>query len=130
MKTVLAISISWLVAAGAALAQQQSPSPAQDIEGHAAVERLIGNTMTGTAGGVPYFAYYDKSGTVKMQRGAEVASGQWSRDGENLCEEFPDDDDETCYTIKLAPDGMKGTMTDADGTEYAIEILPGNPRKL
>lgn len=130
MKTALAISIFFLVAAKAALAQQQGPSPAKAIEGGAAVERLLGNTMTGTSGGVAYFAYYDKSGTVKMQRGAEVTSGQWSRDGENLCEEFPDDDDETCYTIKLAPDGMKGTMTDADGAAYAIEILPGNPQRL
>ena len=48
----------------------------------------------------------------------------------DLCEEFPDDDDETCYRIELDPDGMKGTMTDADGTLYGIEILPGNPQKL
>ena len=130
MKTALAVSIFLMVASKAALAQQQTPSAAQSLEGHAAIERLIGNTMTGTADGAPYFAYYDKSGTVKMQRGTEVASGQWSRDGENLCEEFPDDDDETCYMTKLAPDGMKGTMTDADGTEYGIEILPGNPQKL
>lgn len=130
MKTAFAISIFILGAPNAALGQQQSPSPAQAIEGHAAVERLLGNTMTGTSGGVAYFAYYDKSGTVKMQRGGEIASGQWSSDGETLCEEFPDDDDETCYTVKLAPDGMKGTMTDGDGTAYAIEILPGNPQKL
>ena len=123
MKTALAVSIFLMVASKAALAQQQTPSAAQSLEGHAAIERLIGNTMTGTADGAPYFAYYDKSGTVKMQRGAEVASGQWSRDGENLCEE-------TCYMIKLDPDGVKGTMTDADGTEYGIEILPGNPQKL
>jgi hypothetical protein len=119
-----------MVATPAAVAQQQTPSPAQGLEGQAAVERLIGNTMTGTAGGVPYFAFYDRSGTVKMQHGTEVVSGQWSRDGENLCEEFPDDDDETCYGIKLDPNGTKGTMTDADGTAYAIEILLGNPQKL
>jgi hypothetical protein len=129
LKTAPAISIFLLVATQA-LAQQQGPSPTQNLEGHAAVDRLIGNTMTGTSGGVPYFAFYDRSGTVKMQRGTEVASGQWSRDGEGLCEEFPDDDDETCYIIKLNPEGMTGTMTDADGTAYAIEILPGNPQKL
>jgi hypothetical protein len=134
LKTAPAISI-FLVVATQALAQQQGPSSAlslegQNLEGHAAVDRLVGNTMTGTSGGVAYFAYYDRGGTVKMERGKEVASGQWSRDGESLCEEFPDDDDETCYMIKLDPDGVKGTMTDADGTEYGIEILPGNPRKL
>ena len=128
MKTALAISIFSTVATGALA--QQPPSPAQSLEGNAAVERLIGNTMTGTADGVPYFAFYDRSGTVKIERGGEVASGQWSRDRENLCEEFPDDDDETCYMIKLDPDGVKGTMTDTDGTAYGIEILPGNPKKL
>jgi len=130
LKTPLAISIFLMIAPGTALAQQQVPSPGRGIEGHAAVERVVGNTMTGTADGVPYFAFYDTSGTVKMKRGGDVASGQWASDGETLCEEFPDDDDETCYTIKLDPDGLKGTMTDADGTAYAIEILPGNPQKL
>ncbi len=134
MKTTLATSI-FLMVASQALAQQQGSSPTpnregQKLEGRAAVDRLIGNTMTGTSDGTPYFAFYESSGTVKMQRGKEVASGQWSRDGETLCEEFPDDDDETCYRIKLDPDGMKGTMTDADGTEYGIEILPGNPQNL
>ena len=129
LKTALVVSILGLMPIEV-LAQQQPPSPALGIEGHAAVERLVGNTMTGTAGGLPYFAFYDKGGTVKMQRGGEVASGQWSSDGDDLCEEFPDDDDETCYTIKLDPGGAKGTMTDTDGTAYEIEVLPGNPRKL
>ena len=130
MKPALALSIFLMIAQATALAHQQVPSSDQDIEGHAAVEKVIGNTMTGTADGVPYFAYYETTGTVKMQRGGEVASGQWSRDRESLCEEFPDDDDETCYTIRLDAGGMKGTMTDTDGTAYTIEILPGNPQKL
>ncbi|MBV9568564.1 MAG: hypothetical protein JO172_10525 [Hyphomicrobiales bacterium] len=129
LKSTLVVSILGMVPIEV-LAQQQPVLPSPGIEGHDAVEKLIGNTMTGTSGGVAYFAFYDKGGTVKMQRSGEVASGQWSSDGENLCEEFPDDDDETCYTIKLEPGGAKGTMTDADGTAYLIEILPGNPQKL
>ena len=55
---------------------QQAPSPSAlaKLTGHAAIERLIGNTMTGTADGEPYFAFYDKDGTVKMQRGGDVST--------------------------------------------------------
>jgi hypothetical protein len=117
----------------AVLAQQQqppSPSPSQPakLTGHAAIDALVGNTMTGTAEGSPYFAYYDKNGEVRMQQGRDVSVGHWSIDSEDLCEEYPDDDDETCYKLDL--DGAKGVMTDEDGTAYAIEIIPGNPRKL
>jgi hypothetical protein len=109
---------------------QQAPSPPAlgKLTGHAAIERLIGNTMTGTADGQPYFAFYDKDGTVKMQRGGDVSTGKWSIDGDDLCEEYPDDDDETCYKLEL--DGDSGVMTDEDGTVYKIEIIPGNPKKL
>ncbi|MFI5012646.1 MAG: hypothetical protein ACHQAY_09880 [Hyphomicrobiales bacterium] len=108
---------------------QQAPSPSQGkLAGRAAIEALIGNTMTGTADGTPYFAFYDKDGTVRMQRGSEVSEGKWSIDGDNLCEEYPEDDDETCYKLEL--DGASGIMTDEDGTVYKIEIIPGNPHKL
>jgi len=120
---------AWLLIFVPALAQQPAPSaPSGKLTGRAAVERLIGNTMTGTSEGVPYFAFYDPEGAVRMQRGGEVSSGKWSIDGDNLCEEFPEDDDETCYHLEI--EGDKGTMTDEDGTAYAIEILAGNPRKL
>jgi hypothetical protein len=131
LKAALAISIS-AAASCPALAQQPplSPGATPSLTGHAAVERLIGNTMTGTADGVPYFAFYDKDGTVRMQRDGAVSTGQWSSDGEGLCEEFPEDEDETCYTLTLDRDGATGIMTDADGVAYMIGILPGNSRKL
>jgi hypothetical protein len=128
-KTAFAVCMS-VAASSPAFAQQGPPSPpaVQKLGGHAAVEKLIGNTMTGTAGGVPYFAFYEKGGTLKMQRGGEISTGQWSSDGDYLCEEFPDDEDETCYRVEL--DGTTGIMTDGDGVAYMIEIVPGNPRNL
>jgi hypothetical protein len=118
--------------AGIALAQQppiapDTASPGK-LAGHAAVEALAGNTMNGTADGAPYFAYYDKSGEVRMKRGGAVETGHWAADGDDLCEEYPDDEDETCYKLDL--DGAKGVITDEDGTSYAVTILPGNPEKL
>jgi len=112
------------------LAQQPpaAPSPSGKLSGKAAIEALIGNTMTGNADGVPYFAFYVRDGTVTMKRGAEVTSGKWSIAGDDLCEEYPDDEDESCYKLEL--DGMSGIMTDEDGTPYKVEILPGNPEKL
>jgi hypothetical protein len=120
--------ISMLVSSLAFAQQAPSPSALAKLTGHAAIERLIGNTMTGTADGEPYFAFYDKDGTVKMQRGGDVSTGKWSIDGDDLCEEYPDDEDETCYKLEL--DGDSGVMTDEDGTAYKIEIIPGNPKKL
>ena len=120
-----------LLVCGPGLAQQQAaPSPSQSakLAGRAAIDALIGNTMTGTADGSPYFAYYDKNGEVRMQQGRDISIGHWSIDHDDLCEEYPEDDDETCY--KLGLDGAKGVMTDEDGTAYAIEIIPGNPKKL
>jgi hypothetical protein len=119
-----------MLTSGALFAQQPapSPSPATKLTGHAAIEALIGNTMTGSADGAPYFAFYDKDGTVKMKRGGEVSTGKWSFDEDDLCEEYPDDDDETCYKLELS--GQTGIMTDEDGTAYKVEILPGNPEKL
>jgi hypothetical protein len=120
-----------LLTLGPALAQQPpSPSGEGKLIGRAAIDKLIGNTMSGTAQGSPYFAFYDKDGTVRMQRDGAVSTGQWSSDGEGLCEEFPEDEDETCYTLALDGDGATGIMTDADGVAYMIGILPGNSRKL
>jgi hypothetical protein len=132
VRLALAIGVMLLVR-GPGLAQEQgapspAPSPPAKLTGHAAIDALIGNTMTGTAEGAPYFAYYDKNGEVRMQQGRDVSIGHWSIDRDDLCEEYPEDDDETCYKLEL--DGAEGVMTDEDGTAYAIEIIPGNPRKL
>jgi hypothetical protein len=115
---------------GGAFAQQppSSPPASGKVTGRAAIDKLIGNTMTGTIEGAPYFAYYDKDGTVRMQVGSDVMAGKWTIDGDGFCEEYPDDEDETCYHLEI--DGNGALMTDEDGTVYKIEILPGNPKKL
>jgi hypothetical protein len=130
MAGVFAGGIALLTLSAAALAQQPAPvpAPAAHLAGRAAVEALAGNTMTGTADGAPYFAYYDRNGEVRMKRGGDVETGHWAADEGRLCEEYPDDDDETCYTLDL--EGDHGTMTDEDGTAYAITIVRDNPEKL
>jgi hypothetical protein len=118
-----------LLTLGPALAQEPPSPPGESkLIGRAAIDKLIGNTMSGTAQGSPYFAFYDKDGTVRMQIGGDLQSGKWTIDGDDLCEEFPDDEDETCYHLEL--EGNSGVMTDEDGTAYKIEIIPGNPKKL
>jgi len=109
-------------------AQPPSPAAPTKITGRAAIDRLVGNTMTGTLEGSPYFAFYDKDGAVRMQASGDVTAGKWAADGDDLCEEFPDDGDETCYRLEL--DGNSGIMTDEDGAVYKIDIIPGNPKKL
>jgi hypothetical protein len=129
MARALVLAICALMLTSALSFGQQPPSPpGGKVEGRAAIDKLIGNTMTGTIESAPYFAFYDPSGTVKMQVGSDVGTGKWTIDGDRLCEEFPEDEDETCYHLEL--DGNNGTMTDEDGSVYKIEILPGNPKKL
>ena len=84
--------------------------------------------MTGTIGSAPYFAYYDPDGSVRMLVGSDKTAGKWAIDGDKLCEEYPDDEDETCYHLELDANGA--VMTDEDGTVYKIEIIPGNPKQL
>ena len=125
---ILAICAFILTSACAFAQQAPSPSAPGKLAGRAAIEKLLGNTMTGTIEGAPYFAYYDKDGTVRMQVGSDTTTGKWTIDGDNLCEEYPDDEDETCYHLDI--DDTGAVMTDEDGTAYKIEILPGNPKKL
>jgi hypothetical protein len=128
LRGLLAICFAFFIS-GMAIAQQApSPSAEGKVTGRAAIDKLIGNTMSGMAQGSPYFAFYDPNGTVRMQTGSDLQAGKWSIDEDNLCEEFPDDEDESCYHLEL--EGTSGVMTDEDGTAYKIEIIPGNPKKL
>ena len=82
-RTFVAACLS-LLTLGPALAQQPpSPSGEGKLIGRAAIDKLIGNTMSGTAQGSPYFAFYDKDGTVRMQIGGDLQSGKWTIDGDD-----------------------------------------------
>ena len=130
----LLLAICALILTSAFGFAQDAPAPAPgqvtpgQVTGRAAIDKVIGNTMSGTIENEAYFAYYDKDGTVRMLVGGNVSHGKWSIDGNNLCEEFPDDEDETCYHFQI--DDAGGIMTDEDGTDYKIEIIKGNPKKL
>ena len=52
----------------------------------------------------------------------------WAVRGKQVCFEYPDDDDESCYEIVV--DGNVATFTDEDGSGRRYEILKGNPKKL
>jgi len=48
--------------------------------------------------------------------------------GQQMCFEFPDDDDETCYKVEVA--GDVATFTDTTGTGLRYQVVRGNPKNL
>ena len=107
----------------------QAPAGTRKLVGLEAWSALVGNTIAGkNADGDPFFEYYLKDGSVKQLDDDEVATGEWTVKGSNVCFEFPEDDEETCY--KVAVDGKIATFTDEDGKGRRFEILAGNPKKL
>lgn len=90
---------------------------------------LVGNTIAGkNSDGDPLFEFYLKNGTVKQLDDDTTATGKWSVKGGKVCFEFPDDDEETCYSVTV--EGNIATFTDDDGSGKRYEILPGNPKRL
>lgn len=112
-----------------AQAPAASAPAARKLSGLEAWTALVGNTIAGKNNdGDPFFEFYAKNGTVKQLDDDDVATGKWSVKGTQVCFEFPDDDEETCY--KVAVDGKYATFTDEDGAGKRYEILAGNAKNL
>ncbi len=106
-----------------------APAAAARLTGAAAWATLIGNSVSGkNEDGDALTEYYLANGTVKQLVDDEVATGKWVLRGNDVCFEFPDDDDETCY--KLVVDGNIATFTDEDGAGRRYTVEKGNPKKL
>lgn len=106
-----------------------APAAPRRLTGLDAWNALVGNTIAGkNSDGDPLFEFYLKNGTVKQLDDDETATGKWSIKGGKVCFEFPDDDEETCYSVTV--EGNIATFTDDDGGGKRYEILPGNPKRL
>ena len=105
------------------------PAASAPLSGLAAWNSLLGNTISGKdTDGNPLVEYYSDKGTVKQLLDDETSTGKWSFKDNKVCFEFPDDDEESCYGVKV--DGSIATFTDSDGKGKRYDILPGNPKKL
>jgi hypothetical protein len=108
-----------------------APAPAAvgRLTGAAAWNALIGNSITGKSEeGDPLTEFYLPNGTVKQLIDDEISTGKWALRGQEICFEYPEDDDETCY--KLVVDGNIATFTDEDGAGRRYTVEKGNPKKL
>ena len=107
----------------------QAPAPARKLVGIDAVQALVGNSVVGKdADGEPLVEYYMRNGTVKQLSGDTVNTGKWVLKGQQMCFEFPDDDDETCYKVEVA--GDVATFTDDSGSGLRYQLVRGNPKNL
>jgi len=107
----------------------QAPAPARKLVGLDAVQALVGNSVVGKdADGEPLVEFYMRNGTVKQLSGDTVSTGKWVLKGQQMCFEFPDDDDETCYKVEVA--GDVATFTDNTGTGLRYQVVRGNPKNL
>ncbi|MDX7950167.1 hypothetical protein P7D22_03115 [Lichenihabitans sp. Uapishka_5] len=98
------------------------------LNGSAAWQKLVGNTVVVTTKGGSYTEFYAPDGTLRRLDGDGATTGRWNQDGTQVCFDYPDDDDHACLQVSVAAD--TGHFTDADGTADAFEILPGNPKAL
>ncbi|WP_406856496.1 hypothetical protein ABEG18_02375 [Alsobacter sp. KACC 23698] len=123
--------------AGAAAAPSAAPAPkvaqaapaAGKLTGLAALNAVIGNTVSGkNADGDAGVWFYDKKGAVKQLVDDEITVGKWAIKGEKICEEYPEDDEETCYTVDVS--GNVATFADEDGNGRRYTIAAGNAKNL
>ena len=141
----LAVPALLLAAAAAGPALGQAPPPAEApadqpqkprrLTGVEAWNTLIGNSATGRTKEGTRTDYYAPDGTIKTLIGSELKTGKWRLDGEKVCLEYPqsdedddDEDDETCYKVTIT--GNYVIFLDDDGEGWRLRIVPGNPKDL
>ncbi|MCW6509102.1 hypothetical protein [Lichenifustis flavocetrariae] len=108
------------------VAAEDAPPPS--IDGSAAWQTLIGNTIIVTSKAGSYMEYFEPDGTIRHVDQDGKAVGRWTFGDGKVCLDFPDEDDRTCVTPHVS--GTTGTFADQDGGTDQFEILPGNPKGL
>jgi hypothetical protein len=107
----------------------QAAPAAGKLTGMAALNAVIGNTVSGkNSDGDAGVWFYDKKGAVKQLVDDEITVGKWAIKGEKICEEYPEDDEETCYTVEVS--GNIATFADEEGNGRRYTIAAGNAKNL
>lgn len=117
-----------LLAAALVLGIAQARAQETKLEGAAAWQKLVGNTAVVTTKGGSYTEFYEADGDLRRIDADGATKGKWTQDADQVCFDYPDDDDHVC--LHVAVDGSSGRFTDTDGTVDAFEILPGNAKAL
>ena len=103
-------------------------APTASIDGNAAWQALVGNTIVVTSKSGSYMEYFQPDGTIRHVDQDGKAVGRWSLGDGKVCLDFPDEDDRTCVAPHVS--GTTGSFADQDGAKDQFEILPGNPKGL
>ena len=104
-----------------------APAPAETLTGAAAWARIVGNTVAGTTPDGPYTEFFAADGSLRLADADGKAGGHWAMRDAMLCTKVEDEDEE-CRSLEIT--GSAGAFTDAAGSRYAFEILPGNAKDL
>lgn len=120
----------YAVALATALLVRAAPLHAEmaKLEGAAAWQALVGNTVVATTKGGSYTEFYAPGGGVRRLDGDGATTGRWTQADDGVCLDYPDDDDRICLHVTV--EGASGTFTDPDGTADRFEILTGNAKNL
>lgn len=116
------------LAATPALPLRADDGPPAKLEGAAAWQSIVGNTIVTTSKTGAYTEFFEAGGAVRHVDGEGKASGKWALQGDKVCFDYPDEDDHTCVTLQVT--GSKGIFIDEDGGKDLFDILPGNAKNL
>ncbi len=111
----------------------QAPTPRatelpRPLSGSEAWAAMLGNTIAGTTPDGDFTEFFNADGSfVHVDRDGRAA-GHWSLKEQRVCFSYPDEDEVECRRPEL--EGRHGAFMDTDGTRYAFELLPGNPKGL
>lgn len=97
------------------------------LTGKAAWDTVVGNTLTGRAGGKTYHDLYRADGTLASLQDGEITPGKWAMDGDKVCTSRGSQA-RTCYEVVAS--GRTITLTDSSGRGLRATLLRGNPRDL
>ncbi len=133
-----AVSVVWVLAACVPLRAQgtgatppeaaPAVSPSQRLTGKDGWASVVGNTVVGSTPDGPYTEFFEQGGVVRHVDKDGPDKGRWVLRDALVCLLFPSDDEEDCRKVEVT--GAKGVFLDTDGTRYAFDILPGNPKGL
>jgi len=111
---------------GDAPARPQAAAAAR-VTGFAAIQALVGNTITARVNGVTYTDHILPDGTLRNLEDSTLSVGKWTAEGGRYCtlyKSYP----KVCYTIEVA--GSDVTLTEASGQGWRYTLTPGNPNRL
>lgn len=102
-------------------------APSQPVKGFAAIQALVGNTVSIKHDDTMHYDYFLANGVLKSMEESEITKGHWTAEGGKLCFAY-EGEEKSCYSVEIV--GADVTFTGKDGTGYRYALMRGNPKNL